>query len=120
MPEAKTKCSKCGTEVLVATSERTGGSCMPCHQRAQPISYDLTPDNERRVLAIDAIIRLVLGGCSEDEFGTLRCPVCGGSLRLNVHPNLRAFCVSCTVSSLHLCRSEEIQQAPAWWHSRVS
>jgi len=30
MPEPKTRCTKCGAEILQATATRTGGLCMPC------------------------------------------------------------------------------------------
>ena len=79
-----------------------------------------TADDERRCLAIDAIFRLLLAGCSEEEFAAFRCPVCGGGLELNVHPDLRCFFVRCVASSVHLGKHGEIEQAPAWWQSRVS
>ena len=34
--EEKTKCEECGTEVLKATSGRTGGFCMPCAMKRDP------------------------------------------------------------------------------------
>lgn len=30
MSDIKTSCSKCGTAILIATAQRTGGLCMPC------------------------------------------------------------------------------------------
>lgn len=39
MPQAKSKCVKCGAEILAATAERTGGLCMPCKQgRPLPVA----------------------------------------------------------------------------------
>ena len=32
MSEAKTKCTKCGVEILIVTAERTGGLCVPCRE----------------------------------------------------------------------------------------
>jgi hypothetical protein len=32
MPQLKTKCVKCGVEILTTTAERTGGLCMPCKE----------------------------------------------------------------------------------------
>jgi len=122
MPEAKTRCIKCNAEILIATAERTGGSCMPCHRRANPVTLEVTvtPDDERRWRANDAIIARLLGGCSEGEFASLRCPVCDGALSLSVHPRLHSFCVRCVSSTLHLCRHGTITEAPAWWHAHVS
>jgi len=36
MPEPKTRCNKCGTEILQATATRTGGLCMPCKNGWEP------------------------------------------------------------------------------------
>ena len=41
MPEAKSKCVKCGAEILAATAERNGGLCMPCKQ-SRPLPVMLT------------------------------------------------------------------------------
>ena len=120
MAEAKTKCNECGAEILVATAERTGGSCMPCHQKANPITFEITPEDEERFRAINAIVARLVDGCSEEEFSSLRCPVCTGPLALSVHPRLRAFSVRCSSSTLHFCRHEAIATAPAWWHSYVT
>ncbi|MGV3755621.1 MAG: hypothetical protein ACO1QS_09595 [Verrucomicrobiota bacterium] len=47
MPELKTKCNKCGTEILLTTAARTEGLCMPCKaeelrllQRSQMIAVN--------------------------------------------------------------------------------
>ena len=81
---------------------------------------EITPEDESRFRAIDAIFARLMTGCSEEEFRTLRCPVCGGALILHVNPKLHAFLVRCTTSSVHLGRHGEIAQAPEWWQSRVS
>src|SRR5882757_4490925 len=62
----------------------------------------------------DAIFSRVLAGCSEDEFMSLRCPLCGAGLGLSVHPGLHTFFVRCIASPVHLGRHGEIDQAPAW------
>ncbi|HEY1123166.1 MAG TPA: hypothetical protein VGE67_16250 [Haloferula sp.] len=36
MPEPKTRCTKCGAEILQATATRTGGLCMPCKTGPKP------------------------------------------------------------------------------------
>lgn len=54
MPEqAKTNCTKCGAEILVATAERTGGLCMPCKQgRPRPVT--LAPEQAEAELDLAA------------------------------------------------------------------
>ena len=101
------------------TAERNGGLCMPCKQRANPPRFEVTPQDEERFRKNDQILRRLLEGCSEEEFTKLRCPACGSVLTLHVHPNLRAFAVRCSVSSLHLMRHHEISKPPRWWNSRV-
>jgi hypothetical protein len=93
---------------------------MPCYQRANPPHYEITPDDEKRFRGIALIVRRLLDGCSEEDFGMLRCPQCGAALALHVHPNLHTFAVSCTVSTLHMMKHEQIAVAPAWWHHRVT
>ena len=80
-------------------------------------NHERRPERWRK---IDAIFGSVLSGCSEEEFASLRCPVCDGGLQLDVHPKLRSFFVRCAVSSLHLGKHGEMEQSPTWWHSRVS
>jgi hypothetical protein len=81
---------------------------------------EITSEDEARFRAIDAIFTQLVSGCSEDEFRELRCPVCGDSLTLNVHPKLHSFFVRCVSSSVHLGRHGEIVEAPSWWQSRVT
>ncbi len=119
MAEPKTRCSQCGAEILLATAERNGGLCMPCKQRANPPRFEVTPQDEERFRKNDEILRRLLEGCSEEEFTKLRCPACGSVLTLHVHPNLRAFAVRCSVSTLHLMRHDKISKPPAWWNNRV-
>jgi hypothetical protein len=122
MPEAKSRCNECDTEILVVTAEQTGGLCIPCHRRANPATVEVTvtSDDEMRWRKNDAIIARLLSGCSEDEFALLRCPVCDGALSLSVHPRLHSFCVRCVSSTLHLCRHETVAAPPGWWHAHVS
>jgi hypothetical protein len=74
---------------------------------------------EIHIRAVDVIFDRLLAGCSEEEFMSLRCPVCGGGLHLNLHFRLHSFSVRCSGSVTHLFRHGTIKEAPAWWHSRV-
>ncbi len=93
---------------------------MPCQQRMNPPKYEVTSEDEERIGRIDAIIRRLKAGCSEEDFAKLRCPACGAALALHVHPNLHNFAVACTASTLHLMRHADISEAPAWWRSRIT
>lgn len=93
---------------------------MPCKQRNTPFRIELTAEDEKRFRDIDTIFLRLLGGCSEDEFMAIRCPVCGEALILRVHPSLHYFFVRCTSDSTHLGRTEEMDRPPAWWHSHVT
>jgi len=53
MPELKTKCVKCGAEILATTSERTGGMCMPCKER-RPRPVRLSAEEAEAELEIAA------------------------------------------------------------------
>ena len=120
MPEPKTECRQCGAEILVATAKRTGGICMPCSQKANPQTYEITLQDEERIRKKREIIKRLIEGCSEEEFAALRCPICGSALNLHVHPNLQTFAVSCATNTLHLFMHESILAAPAWWNGRIS
>src|SRR5262245_229813 len=63
MPEPKTKCSECGKAILIATAERTGGLCMPCHRRAHPTPWfpkEVTPEEQERRLLVKSIIEKLI------------------------------------------------------------
>src|SRR4051812_14256076 len=72
----RVKCTKCDNMILPQTATAYGGLCAPCHQRAHPVRFEITPDDEVRFRAIDEIRGRVLAGCSAEEFAVLRCPVC--------------------------------------------
>ena len=120
MPELKTKCAKCGAEILVTTARRTGGICMKCEQAANPPNYAVTAEDEMRFKEIDKIVLRLHQGCSEEEFAQLRCPVCNGAVTLSVHPSLNAFCVRCADNTLHFIRHESTSRAPRWWKKRIT
>lgn len=52
MSEAKTKCTKCGVEILVTTAARTGGLCMPC--KTNPPSNEPPPTSEAITAELEA------------------------------------------------------------------
>lgn len=81
---------------------------------------EITEADRERWRKNDAIFARLLAGCSEAEFASLQCPVCSGGLFLAVHPKLHTFFVGCSASAVHLGRHGEIEQAPVWWHSRVT
>jgi hypothetical protein len=93
---------------------------MPCKQRANPPTYEVTAQDKERFRKNEEILRHLLEGCSEEEFTKLHCPVCGSALTLHVHPKLHTFTVSCSASTLHLMKHDRIAEAPAWWQSRIS
>jgi hypothetical protein len=115
MAELKTACSDCRAEILLTTAERNGGLCAPCYRIGHPIRFELTPADEARLRAIDAIRGKVLTGCSAEEFAALRCPVCGGPLRLDAHPRRRIVSVGCVADTSHVRFDGVVAEPPAWW-----
>lgn len=56
----------------------------------------------------------LMNGCSEDEFRAMRCPVCGKSLVLEVHPTRPMLIVRCTRRGLHIRWQIEPKMRPEW------
>jgi hypothetical protein len=56
----------------------------------------------------------LMHGCSEEIFKEMRCPICGSTLTLKVHPS-GTFFVSCSVSYLHIMMHEQCTDPPDWW-----
>lgn len=55
MPEAKTSCSRCGSEVLLATAERSGGVCTPCQTFHAPASISTAEAEKEMELAASSL-----------------------------------------------------------------
>jgi len=78
MRQPKTKCVKCGAEILAATAERTGGLCTPCKER-RPRTVTLTPQEAEAELDLAATaleirvkqLRVETKRVSLDEWQTL-------------------------------------------------
>ena len=73
--------------------------------------------------AIDDIRCRVVGGCSAEEFASLRCPMCGVGLKLDSHPRPTgaAFVfVGCVVSTEHVSLTDRAAVPPAWWAAHRS
>ncbi|MEX2172456.1 MAG: hypothetical protein WD851_24255 [Pirellulales bacterium] len=68
-----------------------------------------------RFLAIESIRERLIEGCSEEEFATLYCPVCGAVLSINVHQNHSTFHVRCTRDGTHVSFHDRSDCKPAWW-----
>jgi len=78
MTEAKTKCTTCGAEILVATAERTGGLCMPCKQgRPRPVimsAHEAEAELQTAAGALETrarLLRVPIQRIPEEEWGTL-------------------------------------------------
>ena len=85
-----------------------------------PVHFDVRPEDEEKFHAIDGMLNSMLNGCSEEEFLRFRCPFCGSALKMDVHPSLHSFYISCALDSLHFLRTEEVEKAPEWWKTRTS
>lgn len=70
--------------------------------------------------AIGDIRARMVAGCSAEEFAVMRCPVCGGSLELCVHPRGRVFFVRCVADTTHVAFHAVNPDAPAWWAAHRS
>jgi len=82
-------------------------------------NIEVTDADRERWRAVDAIVERIIGGCTEEEFSRLRCPVCSAPLSINVNPKLTAFFLRCTASSLHVGKTVETATAHDWWRSKV-
>ncbi len=58
------------------------------------------------------------GGCSEDEFKAMRCPMCGGPLLLMVHPTREKMSVRCHTAG-HTHMHIKANASPEWLSSYV-
>jgi hypothetical protein len=73
--------------------------------------------------SIEDIRRQVVGGCSVEEFSSLRCPMCGAGLRVDLHPRPggSAFVfVACVASTEHMGFTDRAAVAPGWWSAHRS
>jgi len=78
MTEAKTKCTACGAEILMATAERTGGLCMPCKQGIpRPVILSVHEAEVELQTAAGALetrarlLRVTVQRIPEEEWGAL-------------------------------------------------
>lgn len=72
---------------------------------------------------IDNIRRRVPGGCSDEGFAALKCPVCGSGSKLDCHPRPGGSAlvfVSCLASAAHVGFTDRASVAPAWWAAHRS
>lgn len=68
----------------------------------------------------ELIRQLLANGCSEDEYASIRCPVCQASTVLNVHPRDTVLYIRCTDDSTHLSMHVESTNRQNWWLDYVS
>ena len=123
MEVERVKCTVCDNMILPQTASANGGQCGPCHRRADPLRFENTPDDEARSRMIEEIRGRVLGGCSDEEFAALRCPVCGSGLTLDSHPRPSGAAlvfVACSTSTVHVGFTDRAVVAPAWWAAHRS
>jgi hypothetical protein len=77
------------------------------------------PNDPARYAAIDSFRARLIAGCSEEEFNSMRCPVCGDHLTINVHSNHSTFHVRCKTSPLHVSFHESSSAKPEWWKAHM-
>jgi hypothetical protein len=78
MSEIKSKCVKCGAEILTSTAERTGGLCLPCKQgRPRPVtlaSEEAEVELEHSAASLEArarLLRITTRKISSEQWATL-------------------------------------------------
>jgi hypothetical protein len=73
-------------------------------------------DIEPRDDAPYAYIRELLSrGCTEEEFATLRCPVCSAPASLRVHHTRPLAFVFCPLQTTHLAMHVGCLSRQPWW-----
>ena len=85
-----------------------------------PIRFEVRPDDDEKFQAINDMIKSLLNGCSEAEFLQFRCPFCGNALKMDVHPGLHTFYISCARDSMHFFKTQRVENPPQWWRTKTS
>lgn len=70
--------------------------------------------------AIDKIREQLEGGCDEEVFLTLTCPVCSGDLEFKTHPKYPTFSLGCNEDPTHMHIQGNCEPRPEWWSKYVS
>ena len=77
-------------------------------------------DTKKKDCVIDSLVSQLIRGCTRDEFLKFKCPVCGSSLLLAVHPNRKILFLRCGEDSTHLSIHREIEVWESWWTEFIS
>lgn len=59
-------------------------------------------------------------GGTEKQLEEMTCPVCGSSLTLSVHSDMRTFFIRCASDTTHVGMHGQNDAAPEWWKAHIT
>jgi len=71
-------------------------------------------------VSVQHYAEMIVAGCDEATFHTMRCPVCGAGMKVNFFQDGSKFSLICSASPLHVkAKIWKVQKPSTWWTSHV-